>query len=211
MDVRRSILLADDHEVVRAGLKDALNRLEPDYQIMEAESVEKVLETLTGPEGSSIAICILDLVMPGMNGVEGIQHIRETAPEMPIAVMSGSARDSDVHDVMDAGALGFIPKTMKIAAMANAIRLIMSGERYLPVELAQSGDSAAAAAAASNLTPREIETLKAICKGLSNKEIARLLDIEEVTVKLHAGNIFKKLNTTNRTQAAMRARELGIV
>lgn len=208
MSVRKSILLADDHEVVRAGLCDALKRLEPEFDILEAEDLPGTLDILNAPEGEHVAVCVLDLIMPGMNGIDGVRKVIERHPEIPIAVMSGSVRESDIDAAIDAGASGFIPKTMKIAAMASALRLIMAGERYLPFDHARTGSNPDNG---HNLTPREMDTLKAIAEGLSNKEIARHLQIEEVTVKLHAGNIFKKLNTSNRTQAAMRARELGII
>lgn len=208
MSERKSILLADDHEVVRAGLCDALKRLEPDFDIVEAEDLPGTLDILEAPDGANVAVCVLDLVMPGMNGIDGVRKVIAHRSDLPVAVMSGSVRDTDIEAAMEAGASGFIPKTMKVAAIASALRLIMTGERYLPFEHARN---AAASDSHHNLTPREMETLKAIAEGLSNKEIARHLHIEEVTVKLHAGNIFKKLNTANRTQAAMRAREFGII
>lgn len=201
------IILADDHELVRVGLRDTLVRLEPDYELLEAASLDEALEK-AGCEGP-IALSILDLYMPGMNGVDGIRTMKQALRDAPVAVISGSVRESDVEATIAAGASGFIPKTMKILAMANAIRLIMAGEIYLPYRFADGRHSKSDER--SGLTAREREILGAIAQGKSNKEIALGLGVEEVTVKLHATNVFRKLRVSNRTHAAMKGRELGLI
>lgn len=201
------IILADDHELVRVGLRDTLVRLEPDYEMLEAASLDEALEQ-AGRE-APIALSILDLYMPGMNGIEGIRTMKQALPDAPVAVISGSVRESDVEATIAAGASGFIPKTMKILAMANAIRLIMAGETYLPYRFVEG--TAGRSDDRIGLTAREREILGAIAQGKSNKEIARELGVEEVTVKLHATNVFRKLEVSNRTHAAMKGRELGLI
>ncbi len=199
-----TVLLADDHEVVRAGLRDALVRLEPDCTVIEAENLEQALEKAqaTRPD-----IVLLDLYMPGMNGTEGISAMRRVCPDVPVGIVSGSMRRRDVEKVMEAGARGFVPKTMKLGAMANAVRLMLCGDKFLPYSYLAGSEEASPV----ELTPREIEVLSAIADGKSNKQIARDLSVEEVTVKLHASNIFRKLEVSNRTEAALKARELDLI
>lgn len=202
-----TIILADDHELVRVGLRDTLQRLEPDFHFLEAASLDEAMDLAR--RESTIALSILDLYMPGMDGADGIRRMKEVLPDAPVAVISGSVRDADIETCIAAGASGFIPKTMKILAMANAIRLILSGEVYLPYR--STGTGSGDTSAAAGLTPREREILGAIARGKSNKEIARDLGVEEVTVKLHATNLFRKLGVSNRTHAAMKGHELGLI
>lgn len=199
------VLLADDHEVVRSGLREALQRIEPGFEFCEAASLDEALRVVT--HRGRVDIALLDLNMPGMGGVEGISKVRQASPDTPVAIISGTIRDQDIEAALAAGAIGFIPKTMRLVAMANAVRLMLAGEKYVPTDFFSRRDQGEKT---SGLTARELEVLRAVATGLSNKGIARELGIEEVTVKLHVANMFRKIGVSNRTQAAIRARELGL-
>lgn len=201
------IILADDHEVVRRGIKDYLELLEPGVVVHEAATLDDVLQTLDRTGGANLVI--LDLNMPGMNRFEGIGTVRRRVPATPVAILSGSVERSDVMRALDAGAAGFLPKLLGGEAMISALRLILSGERYLPSLILGSALEEVEARPALRLTERETQVLRLISQGMANKEIARELGIQEVTVKLHVKALFRKLQVTNRTQAARRAIELG--
>lgn len=204
------IILADDHEVVRRGIRDYLQLLEPGVTVHEAGNLDEVTALLDSMGGAELVI--LDLNMPGMNRFAGIDIVRRRVPGVPVAILSGSVERNDVLRALEAGAIGFLPKLLGGEAMISALRLMLSGERYLPSFILEAdgtmGDMRPPQA--MHLTEREGQVLRHISMGLSNKEIARELGIQEVTVKLHVKALFRKLQVTNRTQAARRAIELGL-
>lgn len=204
------IVLADDHEVVRRGIRDYLQMLEPGVVVHEASTLDEVTAQLDEMGGAELII--LDLNMPGMNRFAGIDIVRKRAPGVPVAILSGSIERNDVLRALEAGAIGFLPKLLGGEAMISALRLMLSGERYLPSFILEADGSMGdmRPPQAMHLTEREGQVLRHISVGLSNKEIARELGIQEVTVKLHVKALFRKLQVTNRTQAARRAIELGL-
>jgi DNA-binding NarL/FixJ family response regulator len=121
--------------------------------------------------------------------------------------MSGVANREVANKAMEHYARGFIPKSLSATSFINAIKFILSGERYLPFDYASSASAEKNHGEFTNVSAREMQTLEQLCIGLSNKEIARNLDIQEVTVKLHVKNLFSKLGVSNRTQAALYAKE----
>ena len=121
--------------------------------------------------------------------------------------MSGVANREVANKAMDQGAIGFIPKSLTAVSLVNAIKFVLSGERYFPFDFEISGNKAPLTGAFASLSERELETLEQLCIGLSNKEIARNLGVQEVTVKLHVKNVLAKLDVSNRTQAALLAKE----
>jgi two-component system, NarL family, nitrate/nitrite response regulator NarL len=159
-------------------------------------------------QGGEFALVILDLRMPGMDGLNGLRRMRERLPLVPIVIMSGGASHEDVRNAIDMGAQGFLPKTLTGPALVSAIRLIMAGEKFVPFGAidAPAGDPTDSDSHAP-LTQREREVLQYLEKGWSNKEIARALELQEVTIKLHIRGICRKLGAKNRTQAALRAQE----
>ncbi|NBB82887.1 MAG: response regulator [Alphaproteobacteria bacterium] len=208
------ILLADDHDLVRDALKSYLEREDDGVEVLTASSVPAAVEIIQSAD-RPIDIVILDFRMPGMNGLEGLGRVREAAGETPVAIMSGSASRDDIQGAMTRGAAGFLPKTLSGRSLLGAIRLIMTGERFFPASTFSDADGAAAevgeaAAMPVNFTRRERDVLAYLFKGHSNKEIARALDLQEVTVKLHVRGLCRKLNAKNRTQAVLNARDLGI-
>jgi len=214
------ILIADDHELFRDGLRHVLEQLGSGLTIIEASDYSEALEK-AGTE-TAIDIVLLDLAMPGMPWGEGLQALREKLPEsVPIIVLSASDDRRHVLQAVNLGAAGFIPKTSSSRVMLSALKLVLSGGVYLPPALLDQSSASAqpldppgspfgAEGTASFLTPRQREVLTLLGQGKSNKEIARVLHLAEGTVKLHVTAILKALNVNNRTRAVVAASQLGL-
>ncbi len=199
-----NILLADDHGLVRETISAYLATIEG-FQLSSASSLDGALEQLSGL--TVFDLLILDYHMPGMNGLDGLERAMKEHPTVKVALMSGVANRDVANMAMSRGADGFIPKSLTAASMVNAIKFVLSGERYFPFDFGNAQDETPLDSAFSELSERELQTLEQLCIGLSNKEIARILGIQEVTVKLHVKNVLAKLNVANRTQAALMAKE----
>ena len=148
--------------------------------------------------------------MPGMHGLAGLTQAISANGGKGVAILSGNAPAQTAQDALKLGAIGFIPKTMGAQSLLNAVRFMAAGEIYVPVDLMRPEPAAPAHPLAEKLSPRENEVLSGLCKGQSNKEIARDLDLQEVTIKLHVRTLCRKLDAKNRTQAAMIAKEAGL-
>lgn len=204
------ILLADDHNLVREGLKPFLEKLVDSAQVIEAADMESALAA--AEQADDLGLIILDLMMPGMNGLRGLERVRRDFPDVPVVILSGHIDRADVLAAIDAGAAGYIPKTVSGAALVSALRLVLDGERYLPSVVLDNADDSAAKTAPSifaGLSPREREVLAHLTNGLTNKEIARQLDLQEITVKVHVRNVYRKIGAGNRAQAVKIAMESG--
>ncbi len=223
------ILLADDHALFRDALVQYIERAEPDAQITLAKDFHEVKEALL--EDADQDLVLLDLRMPGMSNMEGMKFIREEYKDIPVALISGIAELRDVKAAMDMGAVGYFPKTLPGKSMIRAIQLVLAGERYIPIDYETNkimpsyfkniektdkndegstmGGAEIFSASEIKLTPRETEVLSFLLKGFSNKEIANELGLQVVTVKLHVRGVCRKLGAKNRTQAALKAQELG--
>ena len=204
------ILLVDDHTLFRAGMSHVLRQLDEDVQIFEAGSVAEARATLAAQPGLNLAL--LDLYMPDGHGSAALASITQQYPALPVVVLSGSDKREDMQRALDAGALGFIPKSVTPAVMLSALRLVLAGGVYVPAQLVQAPDTAGKAGSApeSGLTPRQIEVLAGVIEGKSNKAIAQQFGITEATVKAHISALFRALNVSNRTQAARAADALKI-
>ena len=208
------ILLADDHDLLRDTLEVFLQRLDSKVQVFHARSFPDALEQAS--RAASLDLILLDLRMPGMNGLAGLEVLRKRHPTVPVVVMSGEVSRDVVFNALGAGAAGFIPKVMGGKAMLNALQLILAGERYVPDLVLTSGQSWEAEGAGpgtgsplGKLSRRERDVMSLLTKGHSNKEIAKELQIEAVTVALHLSSIYRKLGVTNRTQAVRLAMQHG--
>ncbi|MDE4276196.1 response regulator transcription factor [Phaeobacter gallaeciensis] len=201
------ILLADDHDMVRETISAYL-KSEGGAEVLLATDLPGAMELISA-EGP-FDLVLLDYQMPGMTGLDGLAEALAANGGKGVAILSGSAPANTARAALDAGAIGFIPKTMGAQSLLNAVRFMSAGEIYAPVELMRAEESANTHPLAERLSPRELEVLNGLCRGLSNKEIARELDLQEVTIKLHVRTLCRKLGAKNRTQAALTAKEAGL-
>ena len=203
------ILLVDDHDLVRDTISAFLDR-EPDLEVRAAEGLERA-EALIAEE-EPFDLVLLDYAIPGADGLCGFTRIREASGGRPVAIMSGTARRQVAEEALEKGAAGFLPKTIPAASLVNAVRFMATGERYVPFDFLNGKEEAPPEAAlAASLSERERQVLDGVCHGYANKEIARELGLQEVTVKLHLKTLCRKLGARNRTHAAMIAKDAGLV
>lgn len=198
------ILLVDDHMAIRMGLMTAIS----DTLDMEVVAdVEDGQEALSAYRRHHPDVVVLDLRMPGLSGVDTIQALRAEAPGARILVFSNYSKGEEIYQAFKAGAAGFVVKEMALDRLLEAIRIVFSGEQYVPPQVAaRIGERLLA-----QLSPREMEVLKLVAKGLSNKEIAAQLGLVVGTVKIHVANLFAKLGVSDRTQALVTAVKRGII
>ena len=202
------VIVADDHALIRELLERQLKELDADVRVYHAGTLQQVLELARTAE--RLDLILLDLRMPGMNGFAGLQAVRQKWPEVPVAILSGQIDPQTIRDALQAGAAGYLPKTMRAAGMLNALRLILDGERYVPESaLTMSATVSGAPTGVAEFSKREHDVIKQLMRGHTNKEIARELQIEEVTVALHLRSVYRKLAVRNRTQAVRILLERG--
>jgi len=199
------LLVVDDHHVVRQGLVSLINS-EPDMSVMaEASNGQQAVELFRQLKPD---VTLMDLRLPVLSGVEAITEIRKEFPAARIMVLTTFDGDEDIYRALQAGAAGYLLKDMFSDELLEAIRAVYSGLRRIPAAVAER---LAGRVGGPNLTGRELDVLKLIVKGKSNKEIGTELTISEATVKTHINNILTKLGVSDRTQAATTALQRGIV
>lgn len=204
------ILLIDDHALFREGLSHVLSNLSEDVEILPAADFESAKQHIS--EYPDFDLVLLDLNMPKIGGFEILENFSNSYPTLPVVIISASNKRSDIQRAMALGAMGFIPKDTTGDVMLNALQLILSGGIYTPPDLAQqqSNHTEDQTNQAPALTPRQLEVLKLLISGDSNKVIAAELQLTEATIKSHITSIMKSLGVSNRTQAAMAAEKLGL-
>ena len=209
-----TVLLVDDHDVVRQGLLAYLSAL-PDLLVVgEAESGEAAVRLA---EDHIPDVVLMDLVMPGMDGVEATRKVKAVSPRTQIVVLTSYHQDKHIFPALKAGAISYSLKAVKMDELADAVRRAARGEVTLHPRVAARviqeihGAKHVALDPFTELTEREVEVLKLIANGLSNSKIAEQLVISENTVKGHVSNILSKLHLADRTQAAVYAWREGIV
>ncbi|MGA8321959.1 MAG: response regulator transcription factor [Xanthobacteraceae bacterium] len=201
------LLIADDHPLFRGALREAVNGLFDRAEIAEAGTFEEVTELLE--RGGDIDLILLDLRMPGVRGFSGLMYLRAQYPSLPIVVVSANDDPAVIRRCMEFGASGFIPKTLGVEALRQAVAQVLRGEVWTPpdVDLQRDNDteSAAVIARLATLTPQQVRVLMMLSGGLLNKQIAYELSVSEATVKAHVSAILQKLGVESRTQAVIAA------
>jgi DNA-binding NarL/FixJ family response regulator len=199
------ILIADDHNVVRQGLAALLNTV-PDFKVIaQAADGNEAVECFKKHQPD---VTLMDLRMPKLSGVEAVAQIRRLNAAARVIVLTTFDGDEDIYRALQAGAKAYLLKGMFGEELIDAIRAVHAGRSRIPAVVAER---LAERVQGSELTPRELDVLKAIVAGRSNKEIGADLAISEATVKTHINNILSKLGVTDRTQAATTALQRGIV
>jgi DNA-binding NarL/FixJ family response regulator len=204
------ILHADDHPMFREGLRFFLKLLDPDVKLAEAGNIQAALDRLALEW--PVDLLLLDLEMPGMNGVEGFLAIRRRFPALPVVIVSGVSDARIIRTLIDSGARGFIPKLGSSEQLMDGLRRVLRGEVYVPDSLfLPAADAAPGSGASDLLTSRQLQLLPLLADGMPNKRIADALGVTEGTVKQHLKELFRRLNARNRTQAVSEARRLGLL
>lgn len=201
------VLIADDHELILDTLL-AFIEAAGGIEVTTARDFPSA-RSLISSEGP-FDLVLLDLNMPGMNGMAGLQSAMDMENATRVALLTGDASHGLAEKALELGAAGFVPKTLPAKSLVNAIKFMAMGEKYVPAGFISAKSNEDSHPLAQRLTERERQVLKGLTEGKSNKEIARDLDLSEPTIKLHVKTLYRKVGASNRTQAALIAREAGL-
>lgn len=209
------ILLADDHVLFREGVSYVLGGLGlSGLTVIEVGNFAQVEQSLR--KNPDVGLVLLDLSMPGMDGLAGLHLLRRLAPDVPVIVLTASEDPRHVRRAMESGARGYITKSSSSESMLDGIRSVLGGGIHVSAQLTmampepEKQSTGQAAALLGQLTPRQVDVLAMLRKGKSNKEIGRELNLAEITVKMHVTAILRVLGVQNRTQAAIVAEQIGL-
>jgi len=218
-----SILVCDDHPLVRSALALAAEAACGEPPLLARDFTEAWTIAATTPD---LALCVVDLHMPGAGPVEGLAGLKTRAPGARILVVTGSELDEDLLAALDLGVDGFLPKTAESGVIDAALKLVLAGGRYLPPRVAALATGRPPIIPLPQIAPeprgpiettygrlgsRQRDILEQMADGRSNKEIARTLGLSPATVKTHVAQVIAVLGATNRTEAAARARAQGLI
>ena len=199
------ILVIDDHPIFLAGIEFLISTRHPEHTVQAVNTAERAWEKL---RWDHYHVVLLDLNLPGMDGIELLKRMRSNHIDTPTLTMSAETEAALVRQALDAGAQGFLPKSLEPNDMLNAMEAVAVGQRYLPAEVA---DELAHTRAATRITPRQTAVLQLIAEGLSNRDIAAQLNLTEYTVKSHVRALFHALGCKNRTACVHEAKLRGIL
>jgi DNA-binding NarL/FixJ family response regulator len=204
------ILIVDDHPLFREALTDALRRGLADADVAQAGSLDAARQTLDADEGYDLVL--LDLRMPGVQGLSGLIFLRAQYPNVPVVLVTASEDESLIRKALRLGASGFIPKSSATAEIVKAVSAVLAGEVWTPEEFKAEapgdGEDDEIARRIATLTAQQIRVLMMLKEGLLNKQIAYELDVSEATIKAHVSAILQKLRVSSRTQAVIAAGRL---
>lgn len=214
------VLVADDHQLFLDGIRIILNKLDADISITECNRAEQAIDILES--GRTFDLILIDLSMPGMDGLSILQRMHRRKVWLPLVVVSGEEDIHTIKSALDSGALGFIPKTHNSHQMISALHDILAGDIYIPTEIekqinnletrrppAQARDNTTLQT--SGITRRQYDVLLLLAKGYSNKQIASSLFLTEHTIKTHVSALFNALRARNRTECVQNAQRLNIL
>lgn len=207
------VWLVDDHALFRDGLALLLRTLDPQAEIVTDAQLDAVLARLRS--GESANLLLLDLYMPGVVGMSGVDAVKALAPALPVVVLSSDDRKETIMEALERGASGFVPKGASAATLEAAMRMALSGEIFVPREAISGGafpegGATGAPGELPALTPRQRDVLDCLLRGMSNKLICRDLGLSEATARQHTQAVFRALGVANRAQVVAEAMRRGI-
>lgn len=216
------ILLVDDHALFREGLRYVLQQLPEEVEILEAGNFHDGLRL--AEQYPELDLALLDLNMPGSEGAVSIKFFHQRYPHIPVVVVSGEDGRGIMERVMNYGAMGFVCKNSTAPVMLSALNLVLSGGVYIPPQILQQHgveeprpkeaervDRRSLRTNEYGLTARQMEVLKHLASGMSNKEIAQAVNLAEGTVKIHVAAIYQLLRVNSRMEAVRAAEQLGLI
>jgi len=216
--MKLQVLLADDHALFRDGMRYVLQQLSDQVDILCAGDFTETLRKADANPGIDLAL--IDLNMPGSDGVASIRIFHNRFPSIPLVVVSGSEQRAEMEWVMEYGAMGFISKMSSGKVMVNALRTILDGGIYFPPQLSAQSEAEPGSAEIDSqnqhtnkhgLTKRQMEALQYLSEGLSNKEIAIRMNLAEGTIKVHVAAAYQVLQVSSRLDAVRKAQKLGLI
>ncbi|WP_321505662.1 response regulator transcription factor [Breoghania sp.] len=203
-----NFIIADDHPLFRGALRQSIESMYPGANILEAGTLEDVCARLEA--SGDVDLVLLDLTMPGMRGYSGLMYLRAQYPGVPVVIVSANEEPSAIRNCMEFGAAGFIPKSLGIDTLRDAVEMVMAGEVWTPtdVDMGADDETAGLVQRLATLTPQQVRVLMMLSEGLLNKQIAYELSVSEATVKAHVSAILQKLGVESRTQAVIAASKI---
>lgn len=211
LETSATIIIADDHPLFRGALRGAVGPVLGNATVIEAGSLDELAEKLG--RGADADLILLDLNMPGVQGFSGLLSLRAQHPDVPVVIVSATEDPAVIRRAIEFGASGFIPKTLPIERIGEAIRAVLAGEVWVPAEIdlnaPEDRETAELVRRLATLTPQQVRVLMMLSEGLLNKQIAYELSVSEATVKAHVSAILQKLGVESRTQAVIAASKIG--
>ena len=199
------IIIVDDHPLFRGALRQALSQALEQVAINEAGSLDELTAALQAD--ANVDLILLDLSMPGVQGLSGLLYLRAQHPEIPVIIVSASEEPATIRRAIEFGASGYVPKSQPVDNIREAVRTVLAGNLWTPKDVDLAASEAAGdddlVARLSTLTPQQVRVLMMLGEGLLNKQIAYRLGVSEATIKAHVSAILQKLGVDSRTQAVI--------
>lgn len=204
------VVVADDHPIIREAVAQTLRRALETVEVLEAGTFDEACKLLEARD--RVDLVTLDLDMPGMDGFSGLAVLRGRFPRVPVAIVSGTGNGGVMRQAIALGASAFVPKSVAIEAIGEAVRAVLAGQVWLPADIDDEPETALPESARriAELTPQQMRVLSLVAEGKLNKQIAYEMGIGEQTVKAHMSAVLKKLGANNRTQAVLALRQFTL-